>query len=69
MKARAAKIAGMAAPWLLTILAIQALLWVFFGWSPVLGNLVSAMELRAYAAQVWPGLEPEGPWEIGRAHV
>ena len=62
MKARAAKIAGMAAPWLLTILAIQALLWVFFGWSPVLGNLVSAMELRAYAAQVWPGLEPEGPW-------
>lgn len=25
-------------------------------------NLVSAVQMRAYAAQVWPGLEPEGLW-------
>ena len=62
MKARMAKIAGKAAPWLLAVLAALALLWVIFGWSPVLGNLVSAVQLRIYAAQVWPGLEPEGLW-------
>ena len=62
MRARVAKIAGKAVPWLLAVLAALALLWVIFGWSPVLGNLVSAVQLRTYAAQVWPGLEPEGPW-------
>ena len=38
------------------------LLWLVLGWSPVLGNLVSAAQLRAYAAQVYPDLSPEGPW-------
>lgn len=62
MKARLGKISRAAAPWVLTILAVQALLWAFFGWSPVLGNLASAVQLRTYAARVWPGLKPEGPW-------
>lgn len=62
MKARMAKIAGKAAPWLLAVLAVQALLWAVLGWSPVLGNLVSTLQMRTYAAQVWPGLKPEGPW-------
>ena len=62
MKTRTAKIAGKAAYWLPALLAVQALLWAVLGWSPVLGNLVSAIQLRAYAAQVWPGLEPEGLW-------
>lgn len=62
MKARLGKIFRSTAPWLLAILAVLALLWAALGWSPVLGNLASAIQLRTYAARVWPGLEPEGPW-------
>lgn len=62
MKTRAVKIARKTAPWLLAILAVLVAMGAVFGWSPVLGNLVSAVQLRSYAAQVWPGLEPEGPW-------
>lgn len=62
MKARLAKISRAAVPWLVTILALQALTWVFFGWSPVLGNLVSTVQLRAYAAQVYPDLVPGESW-------
>ena len=38
------------------------LLWLVLGWSPVLGNLVSAAQLRAYAAQVYPDLAQKGLW-------
>ena len=62
MKTKLVKAAKKTAPWLLAVLAVQALMWAALGWSPVLGNLVSTVQLRVYAAQVWPGLEPEGPW-------
>lgn len=32
------------------------------GWPPVIGNLSAAGKLRAYAAQVYPDMEPEGFW-------
>lgn len=62
MKAKTVKILRKAAPWLLTILAVQGLMWAVLGWSPVLGNLVSTVQLRAYAAQVYPDLTPQGHW-------
>ena len=62
MKTRLGKISRAAAPWLLTILAVQALMWAVLGWSPVLGNLVSTVQLRSYAAQVYPDLAPQGHW-------
>lgn len=62
MRARLGKISRAAAPWLLTILAVQALTWAVLGWSPVLGNLVSTVQLRLYAAQVYPDLVPGESW-------
>ena len=52
-------LAGAAA---LALLAGCVLLNSGISWFPVVGNLVSAAQLRTYAAQVWPGLEPEGHW-------
>lgn len=62
MKAEMGKISRAAAPWLLTILVVQALTWAVLGWSPVLGNLVSTVQLRAYTAKVYPDLVPQGHW-------
>ena len=62
LKARRGKIFRVAAPWLLTILAVQGLMWAVLGWSPLLGNLVSMIQLRAYTAQVYPDLVPQGHW-------
>lgn len=62
MKAKMGKIPRAAAPWLLAILAVQALTWAVLGWSPLLGNLVSTVQLRAYTARVYPDLVPQGHW-------
>nr|WP_325213314.1 hypothetical protein [uncultured Oscillibacter sp.] len=62
MKTKLTNILKRAGGCLLALLAVLTLLWTVFGWSPVLGNLVSAARMRSYAAQVWPGLKPEGPW-------
>ena len=61
MDMKRTKILGGAAL-LLALLAAFALLSGSVGWFPVLGNLVSAAQLRTYAAQVYPDLSPEGPW-------
>lgn len=37
-------------------------MWAVLGWSPVLGNLVSTVQLRVYAARVYPDLVPGGFW-------
>ena len=54
--------------------AIAAVLLVFFvipagfyivmrlGWPPVIGNLLAARSMTAYAAQVYPDWTPEGGW-------
>lgn len=61
MDMKRTKILGGAAL-LLALLAAFALLSGSVGWFPVVGNLVSAVQLRTYAAQVYPDLLPEGPW-------
>lgn len=62
MKTKLVKAAKKTAPWLLAVLAVQALMWAALGWSPVLGNLVSTVQLRVYAAQVYPDLIPGESW-------
>lgn len=54
--------------------AIAAVLLVFFvipagfyivmrlGWPPVIGNLLAARSMTAYAAQIYPDWTPEGGW-------
>lgn len=62
MKAAAVKILKKAGLWLLAVLAVQGFLWAVLGWSPLLGNLVSTVQLRSYTARVYPDLVPQGHW-------
>lgn len=62
MHAKSSKSFVLAAATALVLCGGFALLYAFMAWVPVVGNLISAAQIRAYAAQVYPDLEPQGHW-------
>ena len=49
---------------LLVIFVIPAGFYIVMrlGWPPVIGNLLAARSMTAYAAQIYPDWTPEGGW-------
>lgn len=62
MKPKQSRNLLLASACLLAFLNGLVLLYVFTGWAPVLGNLISAAQLRSYTAQVYPELVPGHYW-------
>lgn len=52
------------AAFLLVFLMIPLCLYTYMrlGWPPVIGNLLAARSMTAYAAQIYPDWTPEGGW-------